>query len=258
MDDNFFRVNKGKGGKKGGGAKGRSAARENAKPRKQNRFDGRSGSHPNALGVDLRMWDLGQCDAKKCTGRRLCKRGILREMAVGTSFRGIVLSPHGDRTISAEDRPIVDELGICVIDCSWARLADVPFHRMRGGHHRLLPWLVAANPVNYGRPYKLSCAEAIAAALQIVGRSSEATAVMENFGWGKEFLRVNEDAFEHYAACPNGAAVVEAQTLMLEHAEKEAAERKLVHIDDLLPPQESSSEGESGQESVDDENKSAT
>lgn len=206
----------------------------------------------------LAMWDLGHCDAKRCTGKKLSRMRMLRELRLGQRFPGIVLSPSGASVVSATDRDVVREHGVAVVDCSWARLDEVPFHRMSGRAVRLLPWLLAANPVNYGKPTKLSCAEALAAALYISGLQEEAEAVMDKFTWGHAFLELNRELLDAYAGCEDGAEIVRIQDEFLrtgrlagseEDGSGDDSDHENTFVKDgrrlpLFPPSESEEESE--------------
>ena len=174
-------------------------------------------------GLRLRMWDFTQCDPKRCTGARLARRGIFDRMPLKQHFRGIVLSPEGKTVLSPADREILETSGMSLIDCSWARLQEIPFRQMSAGHHRLLPFLVAANSVNYGRPGKLTCAEAAAATLYICGKPDAAKAVLDEFSWGNEFLKINQEVLDIYSMCSDAEDVVTKQNEWLEMAQNQTA-----------------------------------
>lgn len=167
------------------------------------------------LDFKLAMWDFGHCDRKRCTGRKLSRLGFLKELRIQQRFGGIVLSPMGKKCVSKEDWLLVKEKGLAVIDCSWARLNDVPFATLRCGAPRLMPWLVAANPVNYGRPCELSCVEALAGALYICGEDKASDTLLNKFKWGHGFLSLNRELLEAYKGCNTGAEVIQVQNSWL-------------------------------------------
>lgn len=37
-------------------------------------------------------WDLGHCDAKRCSGKKLMRLGLMRELHVGQKHAGVVIS----------------------------------------------------------------------------------------------------------------------------------------------------------------------
>jgi pre-rRNA-processing protein TSR3 len=45
--------------------------------------DSSSEGGPPELSVRLAMWDLGQCDRKRCTGTRLSRQGMVEELRLG-------------------------------------------------------------------------------------------------------------------------------------------------------------------------------
>jgi len=177
--------------------------------------------------IPLAMWDFGQCDARRCTGKKLERAGWMKGLKPSARCRGnaIVLTPDGKQSVCPNDRGVIQSDGICVVDCSWNKVDDLAFHTLKGGQPRLLPFLVAANPVNYGRPFKLTCVEAIAACLFIVGFSREARQLLSKFVWGDGFITLNIELLEAYAACSDSASVVACQQGFFESWEAERLER---------------------------------
>ena len=122
----------------------------------------------------------------------------------------MVLDPASEKAVSAEDLRTVQSSGILVMDLSWKNIESFP-KVGRGTLPRALPYLLAANPVNWGKPKKLSSAEAVAAALYIVGLKEQAKALLSRFSFGEQFLILNKEPLQRYSEASSSAEVVAIQ-----------------------------------------------
>ncbi|KAI0327479.1 DUF367-domain-containing protein [Cubamyces sp. BRFM 1775] len=206
--------------------------------------------------------DFDHCDPRRCSGKKLARQGLIQDLRVGQRFRGVVVSPKGTQPVSPADREIVAQNGVAVVECSWARLDEVPFKKIASPNERLLPYLVATNPVNYGKPWRLNCVEALAAAFYITGFDSYAERLLSGFGWGHSFYEVNKHLLDKYKTCDSAEAVSAMQEEILAELEKSYDESRRDDADgeDLLVPNpnhhhappESSSEEEDDDEETED------
>ena len=163
--------------------------------------------------MELHVRYEGDDDPQKCTARRLERFDLaqLHHSAASTPA-GVVLDPHAAQALSPADRREGDRL--VALDCSWETAEREAFD-LRGAH-RALPFLVAANPVNFGNPFELTTVEALAAALVILGERDQAERILSKVRWGETFLELNAEPLGRYADCADSADVVAVQAEYLE------------------------------------------
>jgi len=132
--------------------------------------------------------------------------------------RAIVLNPFSKIAFSPADRQRIEDFGLVALDCSWEHAEKVMLRRVRGTS-RCLPILIAGNPVNFGKPTKLTSAEALAAALYIAGFREEARQLLSIFKWGHTFVEINLERLEDYADAKDSKEVVKLQKRFMENVE---------------------------------------
>jgi len=162
--------------------------------------------------IDITVYHAGQCDPKKCTALKLKRHQLIKIVRqVRWLPRGaVILSPFSKKAFSPADKERLKNRGLAALDCSWAHADDLFKFSMRGAL-RCLPYLVAANPVNYGIPTKLSTVEALASALYVTGYRDKAERLLSLFKWGPNFLELNRELLEAYVQTRDSSEVVEVQ-----------------------------------------------
>jgi pre-rRNA-processing protein TSR3 len=162
--------------------------------------------------VRIVVYNARQCDPKKCTALKLEHHGLVRGVTQVKFLpkRAVVLNPFSEIAFSPADRDRIKDFGLAALDCSWEKAERFLSTHVRGTS-RCLPVLIAGNPVNFGRPTKLSTLEALAAALFIAGFREQASELLAMYKWGHTFLELNHEMLESYASAKDSADVVEVQ-----------------------------------------------
>ncbi len=160
--------------------------------------------------------------SKASTGVRIVKLGLasriysLRNIPKGS----LILDPYAKEVLSPEDYS--QAKAIIAIDRSWNVLSrEEKLFRERGSFlkralRRRLPFLRAANPINYAVAFKLSTAEAIAAASYIIGCINKAYEILRVFKWGSEFIKLNKEMLDAYSKASSRKEVVNLEKMFIE------------------------------------------
>ena len=161
--------------------------------------------------MKLIVFHANEDDPKKCSARKLAKFGYVK---LETNIRKtpkdcILLNPFSKKSLSREDKTIAEKHGILAVDCSWKNAEKSFEYLNKRCKPRALPFIIAVNPVNYGKPFKLTTLEAFAASLYILDEVERAKEILNLYKWGPHFLELNKEPLEDYRKAENSEEVVQ-------------------------------------------------
>jgi pre-rRNA-processing protein TSR3 len=160
--------------------------------------------------MKLIVYHANEDDPKKCSAKKLNRFGYINlETSIKkTPKNAVLLNPFAEKSLSKEDLEFAKKNGILAVDCSWENAENSFDYLNKRNHSRALPFLVAANPINYGKPFKLTTLEAIAAALYILDDIELAKKILNLYKWGVNFLILNKEPLEDYRTAKNSKEII--------------------------------------------------
>lgn len=172
----------------------------------------------NPENIRIVVYHAKQCDPKKCSALKLKKHALVQVVNQTRNLpkQAVLLNPFSERAFSPADRHRIETKGLVAFDLSWKHADATAKYLSIPGAHRCLPYLIAANPINYGKPTVLSTVEALAAALFIAGFAEQAEKLLSVFKWGPTFLSLNEELLKTYAQARDSHEVVHLQEQFIE------------------------------------------
>jgi len=165
--------------------------------------------------INLQILHLSQDDPKKCTARKLARLGhatLIKRLSL-VPYSPILLDPYSKKVISKEDLELVQTHGLLAIDCSWEN-AEEALELIRTRKKvvpRALPFMIAVNPIKYGKAFQLSTLEAFAGALIILGYRAQAEDILSIYNWARNFLVMNNQPLQEYEKAKTSEEIIKAQ-----------------------------------------------
>lgn len=160
--------------------------------------------------MPLVVYHADEDDPKKCTAKKMHRFGLvsLEKNIMRVPRNSILLNPFAKKSISQQDQLVAIKHGVVAVDCSWKHVDDAFDFLDTRCSSRALPFLLAVNPVNYGKPFQLSTVEALAATVYILGDQKRALSLLSLYKWGPQFLELNHEPLEEYRMAKTSADVV--------------------------------------------------